>query len=72
MYFQNVGLRKMWLDNCLKILILEDTSRSKKETGPNTVEIWTTVPLLFLLISVKAIEKEKVSVSDKKNLKTVS
>ena len=39
MYFQNVGLRKMWLDNCLKILILEDTSRSKKETGPNTVEI---------------------------------
>ena len=39
MYFQNVGLRKMWLDNCLKIPILEDTSRSKKETGPNTVEI---------------------------------
>ena len=71
MYFQNVGLRKTWLDNCLKIPILEDPSRSKKETSPNTVEIWTTVPLLFLLISVKAVEKAKVSVSDKQNLKTV-
>ena len=55
----------MWLDNCLKIPILEDPSRSKKETGPNIVEIWTTEPLLFLLISVKAIEMGKISVSDK-------
>ena len=31
--------------------------------GPNTVEIWTTPPLPYLLITLKDIELEKTSLS---------
>ena len=37
----------------------------------NTVEICTTTPLSYLLITVKAIELEKMSLSDMKNLSNV-
>ena len=39
---------------------------------PNIVEIWMAAPLPYLLITVKAIDLQKVSVSDMENLKTVS
>ena len=39
--------------------------------GPNTVEIWTAPPLAYLLITGKAIELEKISLSDMQSLKTV-
>ena len=39
--------------------------------GTKTNEISTTAPLPYLLITVKAIETEKVSLSDMQNLKTV-
>ena len=44
----------------------------EKQPGvPNTVEIWTAPTLAHLLINVKAIELEKISVSDMQSLKTV-
>ena len=39
---------------------------------PNIVEMSRTAPLPYLLIAVKAIDFQKVSVSDMQNLKTVS
>ena len=39
---------------------------------PNIVEICMAEPLPYLFIPVKAIELQKVSVSEMKNLKTVS
>ena len=41
-------------------------------TCPNIVEICMTAPLPYLLIAVKAIDLQKVSFIDRKNLKTVS
>ena len=42
------------------------------ENEPKYVEIWMKAPLPYLLIAVKAIDLQKLSVSDMKNLKTVS
>ena len=39
---------------------------------PNIVEIFMAEPLRYLLIAVKTIDFQKVSVSDMQNLKTVS
>ena len=41
------------------------------ETGPKTVEIWTTLPLPYFLIPVNIIQLGKVDVSAMQNLKTV-
>ena len=41
------------------------------ETSRNTVEISTTEPLPDLLIPVKAIQVEKVSLSNMQNIRTV-
>ena len=38
--------------------------------GPNTVEIWTTAPLAYLLINGKAIELEEVPLSNMQNPRT--
>ena len=38
----------------------------------NIIEIWTAVPLPYLLITVKPIELQNVSIDDIQNLKTVS
>ena len=38
--------------------------------GPNTVEISTTAPLAYLLITLDAIQLEKVSHSDMQYLKS--
>ena len=40
--------------------------------GPNIVEMSMTAPLPYLLITLEAIVLQKVSVSDKQNLKAVS
>ena len=39
---------------------------------PSTVEMTTAAPLSYLLMTVKAVEFEKVTLSDKQNLRTVS
>ena len=69
MYLRNYGLPKTWLDKYLKTHALDDPLTSNIVNGTNTVEIWTTAPLLDLLIIVKAIDLEKVSHSDMQNLR---
>ena len=72
MYFRNYGLRKTWLDQRLKSSVSEDPLKSNMKNAPKYVEIWRKAPLPCLLIAVKGIDFQKVSVSDMQNLKTVS
>ena len=61
----------MWLDKCLKIPVWEDPSKGNMLNGTKYVEIWMTALLPYLLINVKAIDLEKVSLYEIQNLKTV-
>ena len=61
----------MLLDGCLKSPVSEDPSKSNMVNGPKYVEIWMTAPLPNLLINVKTIDWEKVSLCEMQNLKTV-
>ena len=72
MYFRNYGLRKTWLDQRLKRLISEDPLKSNMQNAPKCDEILMKAPLPYLLIAGKAIDLQKVSVSDMQNLKTAS
>ena len=72
MYFQYYRLRKTWLDERLKSPVSEDPLKSNMENAPKYVEIWMKAPLPYLLIAMKAIDLQKVSLSDMQNLKTVS
>ena len=72
MYFRYYRLRKTWLDQRLKSPVSEDPLKSNMENAPKYVEIWMKARLPYLLIAVKAIDFQKVSVSDTQNLKTVS
>ena len=71
MYFWTYGIGKTWLDKCLKNPVSEDNSTTNMETRRNTAEIWMTEPLPYLLIPLKEIQVEKVSLSDMQNLRTV-
>ena len=51
---------------------LRGTFEKQDGKRAQTLEIITTARLPHLLINVKAIELEKVSLSDMKNLRTVS
>ena len=44
MYFQKYGLRKTWLDRCLKNPISEDPSTTNMADVQNTAEIYMTAP----------------------------
>ena len=70
MYFWTYGIEKTWLNKCLKNQVSEDPSTSNMETRRNTVEIWMTAPLPLLLIPVKSIQVEKVSLSNMQNFRT--
>ena len=72
MYFQKYGPRITWLDQCLKSRVSSDPSEATWSTRPNIVEICMAAHLRYLLIAVKAIDLQKVSVSDMQNLKTFS
>ena len=72
MYFRYYVLQKTLLDQRLKSPFSEDPLKSNRENAPKYVEIWMKEPLPYLLIAVKAIDLQKLSVSDMKNLKTVS
>ena len=64
MYFRNYRLRKTWLKKSLKSPLSEDPSTSNMLKGTHAVEISTTPPLPCVLITVKAIELEKIPDSD--------
>ena len=68
MYFWTYGIGKIWLDKCLKNPVSEENSTTNMETRRNTVEIWMTEPLPYLLIPLKEVQVEKVSLSDMRNL----
>ena len=69
--FPNLRTRKTWLKICLKSPVAGDPLTSNVVIWPNTVETWTRPPLPYLLITVKAIELEKVFLSEMQNLTTV-
>ena len=71
MYFRNYGLRKTWLDQCLKSPVSQDPAKSKIVNAPKYVEIWMTAPLPYILLHVEAIDLQKGSVSDMQYLKIV-
>ena len=66
MYFRIYGPTRTWLDQCLKSLVSEDPSKSNMVNGPKYVEISMKAPLPYLLINVKAIDLEKVSLRQMK------
>ena len=55
----------------IKKRLWEDVLASNKVTGWNTVEIWTTAPLPYLLIPVKTINAEKAPLTDMQNHRAV-
>ena len=61
----------MWLDQCLKSPVSEDPSKSNMINAPKYLEISMAAPLPYLLINVKAIDLEKVSLCEMQNLKTL-
>ena len=68
MYFRNYGLRKPWLDTCLKSPVSEDPSKCNMVNGPKHSNHNS---FIYLLINVKAIDLEKVSLSNMQNLRPV-
>ena len=71
MYFRNYGLQNIWRNKCLKIPPSEDPSTSNMVRQPNTVEISNAPPLPYFFFTVKAIELEKISLSNMQNLEYV-
>ena len=61
----------MWLDQYLKSPDSEDPFKSNMENEPKYVEIRMTAPLPYLLINVKTIDLEKVSLCEMQYLQTV-
>ena len=68
--FPKLRTPKRWLDKCLKKPVSEDTSTTNMVTGHNVVEIFITAISSHLLMAVKAIEMEKISLIDIPNLGT--
>ena len=73
MYFQSSGLQKTLLNQSRKSPASEDPSKRIMVNASmvNTEKIWTRAPLSYLLITVKAIDLQKASVSDRHNHKHV-
>ena len=72
MYFRNYGLPKTWLDQSLKSPFPEDPTKSNMANAPKHCSNLKDTSLPYLLITGKSIVLQKVSVSDIRNLKTVS
>ena len=71
MYFQNYELRNISSNKCLKISFSEDPSTSNMVKGPNIVEVSNTPSLSYFFFTVKAIEMQKIALSDMQSLKNV-
>ena len=61
----------MWLDQCLKSPVSEDPSKSNMVNEPKYVQILMTAPLPYLLINVKAIDLQELSLCEMQTLKIV-
>ena len=71
MYFWTYRLRNTWLDKRLKIPVSEDPSTSNMVNGSKHISKLNDIPLQYLLIPVKAIPLEKLSLNYMQNLSTV-
>ena len=70
--FPKLRTLKNKLDQCLISPVSEDASKSKMVNVPKDCwNLWTTGPLPYLLIIVKATHLQKFSLSDIQNLKIV-
>ena len=72
MCFQNYGLPKTWLDECLKSPFSDDPTKSNMVNAPKHCANLKETSLPYLLITGKSIVLQKISLSDAENLKTVS
>ena len=72
MYFRNYGLPKTWLDQRLKSPVSENPTKSNMVNAPKHCSNLKATSLPYLLITVKSIVLQKVSVSHIQNVKTVS
>ena len=61
----------MWLDQCLKSPVSEDPSKSNMVNEPKYVQILMTAPLPYLLINVKAIDLQELSLCEMQTLQIV-
>ena len=71
MYFSNYRLGKPWLHKCLKNPISKDLSESSMVNRTKHCSNVNRSTFAHLLINMKAIELEKVSLSNMQNLRTV-
>ena len=71
MKFSTYGLKKKWLDKCLKSLLSEDPQTSNMVNGLKHCINLNGSTLIYLLVTLKAIQLQKVSLGDMINLRTV-
>ena len=72
MYFRSYGFRKTFLDKCLKSHVSQDRSKNNMVNGPKHCSNLNHNTFAYLSINVKAIELEKVSLSNMQNVRTIS
>ena len=70
--FPKLQTPKSMVTSMFKKSRFKDPPASNMVNGPNIVEICMAAPLPYLLIAMNAIDFQKVSVSDMRNLKTFS
>ena len=71
MYFSTYGLRKTWIDKCLKSPFSEARAISKMVKRPKHCRKLNGSNISTFIDHVKATEVEKVSLSDMQNFTTV-
>ena len=72
MYFQNYGLQKTSLDQCLKSTVSENPPKSNMVNAPKHCANLDDISLPYLLIAANSIALHNVSLSDVENLKAFS
>ena len=61
MYFQNYGLQKTLLHKFIKMFLEETLPQATWQTVLNTVQMCTTTPFFYFLVSLNENKLEKVS-----------
>ena len=71
MYFRNYGFGKSWLDYCLKSLVFKDPWKSNMAISSKHCSKLNGSTFAYLLINLRVIELEKLSLSNMQNLRTI-
>ena len=72
MYFPNYGLRKTWLDNCLKSPVPYDLfTRTIVNRPKHCFNLNDSTFAIYLLITMNTIESEKDSFNDMENINSL-